>query len=252
MIPKNNLSMQDLFSAKRVLCIQPHYDDNDIYAGGTIALLHDLGAEIFYLTVTDDLVGVLDQSLTDEQMSAQLLAEQKEAGEIIGVKDHYGLRYPDAGEYNYYQLRKDIIGYIRLLRPDFVATVDPWLPYEVHRDHILTGQAASEAVFLVGFARLKSKPEIDQDYIPHEIRGIAYYNSASPNLVVDISQTTRRKRKAMNVYRGQFTVADLLTLEKETELSEREAAEGQNFNYAEKIKLVRPSQLHGNTDTWRS
>lgn len=252
MLPKSTLSRPDLFSAKRVVCIQPHYDDNDIYAGGTIAVLYDLGAEIFYLTVTDDLVGVLDQSLTDEQMTTQLRAEQKEAGEIIGVKEHYWLGYPDAGRYDYYQLRKDIIGYIRLLRPDFVITVDPWLPYEVHRDHILTGQAASEAVFLVGFTRLRSKPEIDQSYNPHGLQGIAYYNSPWPNLVVDISQTTQRKHKAFCAYKGQFTADDLVALDQETEVNERKAAEGQNFSHAEKIKVTRPAQLHGNTGTWQS
>ena len=50
----------DLFSATRVLAIQPHYDDNDIAAGGTIAALIDAGIEVVYCTVTDDLVGVVD------------------------------------------------------------------------------------------------------------------------------------------------------------------------------------------------
>ena len=57
------IPIPELMSAKKVLAIQPHYDDNDIGAGGTLALLHEQGAEIHYLTVTDDLVGVLDTSL---------------------------------------------------------------------------------------------------------------------------------------------------------------------------------------------
>lgn len=242
----------DLFSAKRVLCIQPHYDDNDIFCGGTIARLRDLGAEIIYLTVTDDLVGVLDQSLSDEQMTAQLRAEQLQAGADIGVASQYWLGYPDAGDYGYHQLRTDILGYLRLLRPDFVITVDPWLPYEIHHDHILTGQAASEAVFLVGFTRLKTKPEIDQNYSPHEIKGIAYYNSAWPNQVVDISQTVARKHKALFAYRAQFSEADLLILDQETEINASKAAQGQPFSHAEAIKVVHPAQLHGNVETWRS
>jgi LmbE family N-acetylglucosaminyl deacetylase len=44
----------DIFQAKKILCVQPHYDDNDIGAGGTLAKLHEAGAEIIYLTVTDD------------------------------------------------------------------------------------------------------------------------------------------------------------------------------------------------------
>ena len=52
------LPKPDLLSARKLLAIQPHYDDNDISAGGTIAALVERGAEVFYLTVTDDLVGV--------------------------------------------------------------------------------------------------------------------------------------------------------------------------------------------------
>ena len=52
----------ELRDARSILCIQPHYDDNDLGAGGTIAALHDAGCQVVYLTVTDDLVGVKDES----------------------------------------------------------------------------------------------------------------------------------------------------------------------------------------------
>ena len=57
------LPVPDIFTAKKVLCIQPHYDDNDIGAGGTYARLVRDGAELIYLTVTDDLMGVVDVTL---------------------------------------------------------------------------------------------------------------------------------------------------------------------------------------------
>ena len=62
----------DLKQARRVLCVQPHYDDNDIGAGGTIASLAAAGADVWYLTATDDLVGVLDASLSDEEARRRL------------------------------------------------------------------------------------------------------------------------------------------------------------------------------------
>ena len=62
------LPMPDIFSAKRILCIQPHYDDNDIGAAGTLIRLQQNGAEIFYLTVTDDLMGVVNVTLSDEEL----------------------------------------------------------------------------------------------------------------------------------------------------------------------------------------
>ncbi len=39
------IPIPDLSSARRLLCIQPHYDDNDIAAGGTIAALAAAGCE---------------------------------------------------------------------------------------------------------------------------------------------------------------------------------------------------------------
>ncbi|HEY3345276.1 MAG TPA: PIG-L deacetylase family protein [Anaerolineaceae bacterium] len=252
MQPSESPAKPDLFAARRILCIQPHYDDNDLFAGGTIAALAERGAQILYLTVTDDLVGVLDQTHSDAQMTAQLRAEQAEAGAAIGVSQQYWLGYPDAGEHDYYRLRKDILGHLRRLQPDFVLTVDPWLPYEIHQDHILTGRAAAEAVFLSGFSRLKTDPETDRSAPPCAVQGIAFYNSAWPNLVIDISATLRRKRQAIAAYRAQFSPDDLLALMQDTETAELEAAEGHAFSHAEKLKIVHPAALHGNTRTWQS
>ena len=73
---ENPFAPPDVNVAKRILAIQPHYDDNDIAAGGTLAALAQCGAEIHYLTVTDDLIGVIDAALSPEDAAAQLKAEQ--------------------------------------------------------------------------------------------------------------------------------------------------------------------------------
>ena len=247
-----SLTVADLLAARHVLCIQPHYDDNDLFAGGTIARLHDQGARVSYLTVTDDLVGVLDQSLSDAEMATQLEAEQHAAGAVIGVDDFYKLGYPDAGDYDYFRLRRDIIGYLRRLQPDWVLTVDPWLPYEAHQDHILTGRAVSEAVLLVEFTRLKTVPDIDDAYQPKPLTGVAYYLTAHPNALVDISSTTARKHQALRAYRAQFTPESLADLSRDLAEQEHAAAEGYGIAAAELLKLVRPAGLHGDTRTWRA
>lgn len=251
-LPQASRLVDEFLCAKRVLCVQPHYDDNDIYAGGTIARLHESGAEIIYLTVTDDLVGFLDQSKTDEMMSTQLRTEQQEAGKIIGVDTYYWLNYPDAGKYDYYRLRQDIIDYIRLLKPDFILTVDPWLPYEAHRDHILTGKAVSESLLVGGFSRLASNIPVPKESIQHRVTGIAYYNTAWPNSVIDISQTWQKKHSAIRVFKAQFTPEEIDNLINETSALEVEAGNAANMAHAEEIKLVTAAQLHGNTRTWRS
>src|SRR5215203_4920227 len=144
------LPIPNIFAAKRILCVQPHYDDNDIAAAGILTQLAQNGVELIYLTVTDDLMGVVDFPLSNEAATTALKADQFAAAKIVGVKEQYWLGYPDAGEYDYFAVRGDILKYIRLLKPDFVFTCDPWLTYEAHRDHIQTGLATAEAVMFAG------------------------------------------------------------------------------------------------------
>ena len=43
------MNARDLLSARRALCVQPHYDDNDLAAGGTFAALADAALAIVQL-----------------------------------------------------------------------------------------------------------------------------------------------------------------------------------------------------------
>jgi LmbE family N-acetylglucosaminyl deacetylase len=187
------------------LCIQPHYDDNDIAAGGTLAQLARNGVEVVYLTVTDDLAGVVDMSLSKEAAIQALAKDQQAAGKIIGVKEQILLDYPDAGEYDYHALRRDILKYIRLLKPDFVCTCDPWLTYEAHHDHIQTGHAVAEAVLFCNILKIPSSdPAVDAAYKGHSIDGVGFYYSREPNQIVDITSTWDAKVAAVRCYATQI------------------------------------------------
>ena len=244
----NPFAPPDLFQTKRILAVQPHYDDNDIAAGGALAALVENGAELFYLTVTDDLVGVIDQSLTEEQMTTQLRAEQDQAGAAIGVSGQYWLGYPDAGKYDYFDVRRDIIKHIRMLRPDFIFTCDPWLPYEAHSDHILAGRAAAEAASLYGLARLATDPEIDKNWKPFDLTGIAFYATAYPNTIVDISATREKKHQAIDAYLAQFSKEGLERLHLYLNHKEQEWAKDKEFSHGEPLKVLRPFHLHAYPD----
>jgi LmbE family N-acetylglucosaminyl deacetylase len=242
------IPIPELARAERVLCVQPHYDDNDIAAGGTIAALSRSGAEVFYLTVTDDLVGVTDPDLTDAQATAQLRAEQHEAGEHIGVREQTWLEYPDAGEYDYFDVRRDVIREIRRTVPDWVLTVDPWMPYEAHGDHTRVGRAVAEAVLLHRFPRIKTDPAIDAAWEPHMVRGVGFYFTAAPNTFFDIDATRESKHAALDAYRAQFTPEGLAVLHAGIGAKEREWAQGQGCEHAEALKLLHPGHLHCNPD----
>jgi N,N'-diacetylchitobiose non-reducing end deacetylase len=241
----------DLAGARTILAVQPHYDDNDLGAGGTLAALSMAGARVIYLTVTDDQVGVIDPTLPPGDTEAALRREQAEAGRLIGVAEQRWLGYPDAGPIDYYALREDMLLAIRDLRPDVVFTVDPWLPYEFHRDHILTGTAVSEAIGLYGFPRLKVRGKADPSYRPHTLSGVVYYFTHTPNTLFDVTSTHALMQQAVRCYRSQFSQEEMERLILQLEQQAREAARDQAYELAEPLKLLHPSQLHIRTDTWK-
>jgi LmbE family N-acetylglucosaminyl deacetylase len=239
------LPIPDIFSAKRILCIQPHYDDNDIAAAGILKQLNDRGTKIFYLTVTDDLMGVVDESLSSEEAARTLKRDQLAAGEIIGVTEQYWLGYPDAGKYDYFDVRRDLLKYLRLVKPDFVFTADPWLTYEGHRDHIQTGLAATEAVMFAGLTKIvSSDADVDAAYQGHDIAGIVYYHTREPNYIADISKTWSVKVSAVRCYQAQFDPADMDRLVMALEMKSRQVAKGSDFELGEPLKVLHPSALH--------
>lgn len=240
------LPIPDIFSAKRVLCIQPHYDDNDIAAAGTIARLTAQGSEVIYLTVTNDLMGVVDGFADDNEARAALKRDQAQAAHILGIQpQQYWLDYPDAGDYDYFAVRRDLLKYIRLIKPDFVMTCDPWLTYEGHRDHIQTGLAASEAVMFAGLTRIASSdPAVDVAYQGHQIAGIGFYFTREPNVIIDITSTWAQKEAALRCYRAQFDDAGLDDLVNAFARKSRQVAHGQTFAQGEPLKVLHTSALH--------
>ena len=248
------LPKPDIHAARVILAVQPHYDDNDAGAGGTLAALAEAGAEIYYLTVTNDLVGVIDDKLTPVEATLQLRAEQAEAGAVIGVRGQYWLGYPDAGPFDHFDVRRDIIKHIRMLRPDFIFSVDPWSPYEAHTDHIRAGLAAAEATILYGLKRLATDPGVDAAYTLHEIQGIAFYNTWVPNTYIDISRTREKKHQAMDAYRAQFSPEDFTMLHLGLELIEQanaEYCETPGCTHAESLKVLNPRLLHSVGAAWK-
>ncbi len=239
----------DIMQARRVLAVQPHYDDNDIGAGGLLALLAACGAEIDYLTITDDLIGVVDETLSDGEATARLRQEQHEAGAIIGVRGQHWLGFPDAGSYDYFAMRRELIRYIRMLKPEVLITCDPWLPYEAHNDHILCGRAVAEASYLHSMKRLKTDPAVDAAYEPYAIRAVVFYHTHAPNTRIDITATREKKHRAIDCYRTQFTSEGMAGLHAALDLMERAAAEGQPFSHAEAFKVLGDGMLHCNPFT---
>ena len=239
------LPTPDSHAAKRILCIQPHYDDNDIGAGATLAALAGKGAELIYLTVTNDLMGVVDASLSPKDAVEALKRDQFSAAKVIGVKDQIWLGYPDAGEYDYFALRRDLLKHIRLIKPDFIFAPDPWLTYEAHRDHYTTGLAAAEAAMFFSLTKIPgSDPAVDAAYSPHNLLGIAFYFTREPNYFFDADESWEKKIEAVKCYETQFDPDGMEQMLFALDFKARQFAERHGCERAEALKVLHPSSLH--------
>lgn len=238
----------DFLSSRRMLCVQPHPDDMDIAAGGTLSRLAEGGTEISYLSITDDTAGFIEdfgkkgKSLGEKRKTRK--KEQERAGEIIGVKDYYWIDFPDAGDWSIRRARDAVIKHIRMLRPDFIMTVDPWLPYEAHRDHIKCGLATSEAALLFNFPGIMTDKKTDKNFKPYELSGVVFCFSAKPNVVIDVGGYRDNKFKAIGEHESQFSAESLNRLKEYDDYRCRNLSIGRGFTHGEGFKVIHPDLLH--------
>lgn len=188
---------------KVFLCVQPHPDDCDLGAGGTIASLTSRGSEVYYLTVTDGRLGTLDRNMYPELLASIRRREQEDAAKLLGVKDVYWLDFRDAELSDTLSVRSRIITYIRKLKPSVVLAPDPYAPYEAHSDHIITGRAALEAVLLSGLPHVNDV-DIRSGLEAFTPRFVALYYTSNPNVFQDISGTVKVKVEALLKHESQF------------------------------------------------
>ncbi|HOU10169.1 MAG TPA: PIG-L family deacetylase [Clostridiales bacterium] len=190
-----------LDSIKRALFIQPHPDDNQIAAGGTIAKLVASGVEVFELTVLDD--RYTDLSYSGEGYTVR----QKEAlaaQECLGMKNAGFLGFGDRTPASAREISVAIVKVLREIKPDAVFTADPNLENECHEDHIKVADAVKYAVLDATFnfypEYIDGKPRQDT----WKVGTIAFYYTDKANTVVDISEYEELKMQAIGCHRSQM------------------------------------------------
>lgn len=250
---KDFLPIPDLEDCKSILCIQPHPDDNEIGAGATIAKLAAKGCHITYLTVTNGNMGSMDPVEKPLEITAKRRKEAMEAAALLGVSDCIFLEYDDGSFMDEKKLCKDITAVIRKVRSEMIITVDPFLPYEVHPDHLSVGMAAAQACLFSQFPHFDTKGcggmTGGEEAISFDVRGIAFYSTAYPNTFINVDETWKMKIKAIDAHKSQFDPASLEALKFYFDYKARSYAVGFGFERAEAFKVLTGSHLHMNVDT---
>lgn len=230
------LSPPLLAGIKKALFIQPHPDDNEIGAGGTMAYLIEQGAEVYELTVTDD-------RFSSDTMSGTALIELRQnealaAMKVLGVKNAGFLGFSDKTGASVEEIAAAILPVIRAVQPDAVFSVDPNLPDECHSDHVKVGMAVR---YCIMDAEIKHYPE-QEDHAVHadacEIQIYGQYFTDRPNTVLDIEPFKEKKYEAIKCHASQCNPGLLMILEAQSGI----LAEGTEYDYVERLRLL--SSIH--------
>ncbi len=226
--------------AKRVLCIQPHSDDNEIGMGATIKKLSNMGCEIHYLTITDGRLGTNNQKIKPDDLKKKRKKECEKAGKVLGVKDFYFFDYKDGSLKNTRKLSYEICELIRKIKCDYVFTVDPYNHYEAHLDHIIVGKAVSQAVL---GASLAYYPENTKTK-PFEVKALGYYFTSNPNTFINIDMEIESQFEAMSKHESQLDENMLLLFKGYLSNQYVNYAKEKENNFSQGLKLLSPLQLH--------
>jgi LmbE family N-acetylglucosaminyl deacetylase len=241
------LRAPEILDCKRALCIQPHPDDNEIGMGGVIAVLAKRGCELHYLTVTKGEQGNRDLRASPEETAAIRRREAVAAGQCLGVRDFHFLEHGDGALSDITGLSREIALLIRRIRPEAVFCPDPWLFYEGHYDHVVTGRAAANAFHMSVRTRLEDAGGTE----PWEARAIGFYFTANPNTIIDISGVFEQKFAAIALHDSQADAQTLALYRTYFQMKGAELAQGRGFDLGEGLKVLGRLHTHCFVDAVR-
>lgn len=147
----------------RLATVLAHPDDETFGTGGTLLRYVAEGVEVHSLCLTEGEKGWNgppgDPVAPPGQVGPTRGGELAEAGRRMGLASVTCLRHPDGGlaDVTEDQVVRDIVRWLRRVRPDVVVTWGPDGGYG-HPDHVAAGERALRAIELAGIAR--HEPEL--------------------------------------------------------------------------------------------
>ena len=232
------LSAPRLERIKTALFIQPHPDDNQIAAGGLIARLIAMGAEVWELTVCDD--KYVDLSSSDANGLTTRRREALRSQLVLGMKNAGFLGFADKTRATADEISQAILPVIRSIKPDAVFSADSCAQNECHSDHIKVGQAVRYACMDsdCNFYPSLDNGKLRTDAWRVEILGLYYTDT--PNVGVDISEQFELKRDAVGAHRSQVSVSLMAAIG----LMAEKWGESYGCEYAETFKIISNLHMH--------
>jgi len=220
-----------------VLVIMPHPDDAEFGCAGTVARWVKQGRSVVYVVLTNGDKGTSDRQITPQQLASIRQVEQREAAQVLGVREVVYLGYADQGLEDSFELRRDIVRQIRLFCPEIVITLDPYRRYVWHRDHRIAGQVVLDAVFPYARDHLAYPDMLTEGLEPHMVKEMYFTASEDVNCCIDITDTFDLKMQALACHKSQ--VGDRIPELREGLMRRaQDAAKDQPFSLAEPFHYI--------------
>ncbi len=181
--------------ALEALAFGAHPDDVEIFCGGTLITLADLGHRTAVVDLTR---GERASNGTPEEREAETAA----ASRVLGLQWRENLGLPDTGlnPWSDDQLRACVEA-IRRARPELLLI--PWTE-ERHPHHAAAGELLARAAFFCGVRKFEtgaSSPALPMR--PRQVLAYAMRHRMPASFILDTSKAMERKREAISCYRSQ-------------------------------------------------
>ena len=185
-----------------VLAFGPHPDDVELFCGGTMLRLAELGHSTGVVDLTR---GEQASHGTPEERAREAAAAAAELG--LAFRDNLGL--PDTGLAPTPEQLAVVVGVLRRRRPELVLA--PWIE-DRHPDHAAAGALVARAVYFAGVRRFAASPPddpgapaADARFVPRQLLFYAMRHRMTPSFIVDTSSVAARKARAIACYASQIS-----------------------------------------------
>jgi bacillithiol biosynthesis deacetylase BshB1 len=175
-----------------VLAFGPHPDDVELFCGGTLIRLAELG----HTTAVCDLTrGEKASHGTPEERARETAAASAELG--LQFRDQLGL--PDTELAAIPAQIAPVVEILRRRRPELVLA--PWIE-DRHPDHAAAGALIARAVMFAGVRNYA--PQAGPRFAPRQLLYYAMRHRMPPSFIVDTSAAAVRKARAIACYGSQI------------------------------------------------
>lgn len=225
---------------ERAMVVCAHPDDAEIGAGGTSALWASKGCEVTYVVCTNGSSGSNDPEMTSERIIEIRNDEQREAAEVIGVKNVVFLDHPDGQLEADRVLLAELVQVIRTYKPDAIFTHDPFrMSGFNHRDHRNAGITVQDAVYPYARDHLHFPELAEKGIEPHKVRDVYYWHADQPNCVIDVTSSIETRIDALSRHRSQVPGLSLGDdADRRIRDRARDAAKSAPFEYGEAFRRI--------------